>query len=119
MLGGNLPDTDGKTLALLTNPRVLAVDQDPLGQPGKRMASFAGNREIWVKSLNDHALAVGLFNRAAVGQTIYLRADDVGLSGVYHVMDAWDGGEGGVLNDTGLKFDVPPHGAAMLIMRPE
>jgi alpha-galactosidase len=118
MLGGNLPDTDEKTLALLTNPRVLAVNQDSLGRPGERVASFAGGREIWVKSLNDHAIAVGLFNRAAASQTVYLRTDDVGLIGVYHVIDAWDGGDAGTLSDSGLSFALPPHGATMLLLRP-
>ena len=118
MLGGNIPDTDEKTLALLTNPRVLAVNQDSLARPGERVASFAGGREIWLKRLNDRTVAVGLFNRAAASQTVYLRSNDVGLSGMYHVIDAWDGGDAGMLNDSGLPFALPPHGAAMLLLRP-
>jgi alpha-galactosidase len=117
MLGGNLPDTDEKTLALLTNQRVLAVNQDSLGRPGERVASFAGGREIWLKSLNDRAVAVGLFNRAAVRQTVYLRSDDVGLTGVYHAIDAWDGRDAGTLNGSGLPFALAPHGAVMLLLR--
>ncbi len=33
MLGMNLPDNDDWTTALLTNPEVLAVNQNPVGRP--------------------------------------------------------------------------------------
>ena len=50
MLGNNLPDTDEWTLSLLTNDEVLAVNQDPLGSPARRVAQTNG-AEIWVKEL--------------------------------------------------------------------
>ena len=37
MLGMNLPDNDEWTTAILTNPEVLAVDQDSLGKPAQRV----------------------------------------------------------------------------------
>ena len=39
MLGNNLPDTDEWTLSLLTNDEVLAVNQDPLGSPARRVTA--------------------------------------------------------------------------------
>jgi alpha-galactosidase len=116
MLGGNLPDYDERTVALVTNPRLLAVDQDPLGQSGERIATFAGGREIWLKRLKEDGVAVGLFNRSALPQTISLRADAVGLNGVYHAVDAWSQKDAGTLDKGALSFNVPSHGAIMLLL---
>jgi len=62
MVGANLPDNDAWTLALLTNPEVLAVNQDPLGTAARQVAATNGI-EIWVKPLHDGSRAVGIFNR--------------------------------------------------------
>src|SRR5204863_8641586 len=63
MLGMNLPDNDPWTTALLTNPEVLAVNQDALGRAAQRLPSKSGGVEVWAKELADHTLAVGFFNR--------------------------------------------------------
>jgi alpha-galactosidase len=68
MLGMNLPDNDDWTTAILSNPEVLAVDQDPLGKPAQRIADPGLSAEIWVKALADGSRAVGMFNRT--GQTV-------------------------------------------------
>ena len=65
MLGMNLPDNDEWTTAILTNPEVLAVDQDPLGKPAQRIANPAVPAEIRVKPLADGSRAVGFFNRTS------------------------------------------------------
>ena len=65
MVGANLPDNDNWTTALLTNPEVLAVDQDPLGQPAQRVVNPDVSADIWVKKLADGSSAVGFFNRTA------------------------------------------------------
>jgi hypothetical protein len=62
MLGMNLPDNDDWTTALLTNPEVLAVNQDPLGKSGVRL-SHTNSVEMWSKDLADGSKAVALFNR--------------------------------------------------------
>ena len=62
MVGANLPDNDSWTLALLTNPEVLAVNQDSLGTAARQIAATNGI-EVWGKALHDGSLAVGIFNR--------------------------------------------------------
>ena len=49
MIGANLPDNDDWTTALLTNPEVLAVNQDVLGQPAQRLTNVLAGVEIWTK----------------------------------------------------------------------
>ena len=49
-------------MSLLTNDEVIDVDQDPLGKPGRRVATD-GDLEVWARDMEDGTKAVGLFNR--------------------------------------------------------
>src|SRR5438552_3449061 len=49
---------------MLTAPEVIAVDQDPLGKQGTRIARD-GDTEVWRRDLADGSCAVALFNRDA------------------------------------------------------
>ena len=51
-----------EALAILCNPEVIAVDQDPAGVQG-RLGAQEGLLEVWVKPLAVGSKAVGLFNR--------------------------------------------------------
>src|SRR6266436_4312150 len=63
LAGNDLRNMSPETKELLTNPEVLAVDQDPKGVQGRRIWG-EGPLEIWVKALADSNQAVGLFNRS-------------------------------------------------------
>ena len=78
MLGMNLPDNDGRTLALISNDEVLSVDQDPLGNPAQCIVR-AGGGEIWTKRLESGALAVAMFNRSGVARDLTLYFTRVGI----------------------------------------
>ncbi len=88
MLGANLPDLDGWRLSLLTNDEVLAVNQDPLGNPARRVMQTNGV-EIWVKDLKDGSKAIGLFNRGPAAQDVTLGWKDAGLTGQQTLRDLW------------------------------
>jgi alpha-galactosidase len=49
---------------ILTNPDVIAVNQDKLGREGRRIAKN-GDLEVWAKPLSDGSRAVILFNRGS------------------------------------------------------
>ena len=115
MLGNNLPDTDEWTLSLLTNDEVLAVDQDPLGSPARRVPQTDG-AEIWVKELKDGCKAIGLFNRARP-RRVTLNWSDVGLTGKQALRDLWAHKDLGVF-DAKYSVQVPAHGAVLLRTRP-
>jgi hypothetical protein len=51
MLGMNLPDNDDWTAALLTNPEVLAINQDASAPPAKRIFKTGQTAEIWLRKL--------------------------------------------------------------------
>jgi hypothetical protein len=96
MLGMNLPDNDEWILSLLTNDEVLAVNQDALGSPAKRV-SHKDKLEVWVKELEGGSKAVGLFNRNETNATVDLNWGDAGLIGKQAVRDLWQGKDLGVV----------------------
>jgi alpha-galactosidase len=112
MVGANLPDNDPWTLALLTNPEVLAVNQDPLGAAGKPISQSDG-LEVWSKKMADGSLAVGLFNRGELEDTVVADWSKLGITGRYAVRDLWQRKDLGLFNDK-YAASVPSHGAMLL-----
>ena len=60
LIGCDMANMDAFTLNLLTNDEVIAVDQDPLVFPSKKI--LTDNGQIWYKYLEDGSVAVGFFN---------------------------------------------------------
>ena len=89
MLGMNMPDNDDWTTALLTNPEVLALNQDPRLEPARRRFVPGLDIEVWVRELHGGAHAVGLFNRS--GQTVHVSFawEQLGFSNGARVRDLW------------------------------
>ena len=112
ILSMNLPDTDEWTQGLLTNHEVLAIDQDSLGTPARRVVQKA-NREVWAKPLADGDLALGFFNRGDQPITVVVFWPELGLTGPCWVRDLWNK-EDRAEADRGLEVDVAPHGAVLL-----
>jgi hypothetical protein len=112
MAGANLPDNDEWTTALLTNPEVLAVNQDALGRAARRMTGLPETVEIWQKELADGSVAVGIFNRAVQPVKVEFQWRDLGLRSSPKVRDLW------LRKDLGRQrnftAELPPHGCALL-----
>jgi hypothetical protein len=99
-------------VAMLENPWVIGIDQDPLGAQG-RLTDQQGSGQVWVKPLSGGDRAVALLNRGSSPQQISTVAWHVGLppTGNYHVTDAWQGTFGGTTG--GISATVPPYSAAL------
>jgi alpha-galactosidase len=78
MIGCDITKIDNETADLLLNPEVIAVNQDPLGRPARRVRTI-GHCEIWRKPLADGSTVVALINRGSSGTDVKLRACDAGL----------------------------------------
>jgi alpha-galactosidase len=118
MLGMNLPDNDEWTTAILTNPEVLAVDQDPLGKPAQRIVSTGVPAEIRVKPLADGSCAVGLFNRTNQPVKVVIAWCDLRKSGIRSrpgVRDLWLRKDMG--RQTEFTADLPAHGCRLLCVK--
>lgn len=117
MLGCDLDRLGGEELDWLTNAEALAVNQDPLGVPARRVLR-QGPCEAWTKPLKDGSVAVGLFNRGEAGADLEVPASALGLlDGPKPVRDLWaraDAGEWGPKR----SFRVQPHHGLLLKVGP-
>jgi alpha-galactosidase len=101
------------TAALLGNPDVIAVDQDPRGAQG-RFAATDGWHHVIAKPLAGGDVAVALFNESDRSALIETSARQVGLAPAasYRVRDLWTGA---TARTTGaIVHSVPAHGAVLL-----
>ena len=90
MIGCDVRNMDDETRSLLTNRGVLAINQDPLGVPARRVKQMGNGCEIWKKPLSDGSLAVALINRGNAGRDVSVTAKDIGmLDAPKHVRDLW------------------------------
>ena len=112
MVGANLPDNDPWTLALLTNPEVLALDQDALGLPAQPLASAPAGADIWTRQLADKSLAVGIFNRGKTPLPVNLVWKDLGLGAQPAVRDLWLRQD--LPKSDTFAAEIPPHGCVLL-----
>ena len=115
MLGMNLPDNDDWTTALLTNPEVLAVDQDPLGEPARRIFAAGQTAEIWTRKLADGSLAVGFFNRTDESAKLDYAWQKLGFDSAPEVRDLWLRKD--LEKAANFAAEIPPHGCVLLKVR--
>jgi hypothetical protein len=83
LVGADLTTLSPATLSTLTNPEVIAVDQDALGLQGVRVSGGSG-LEVWSKRLaqagrDDSRRAVVLLNRTAPAAPITVHWSELGL----------------------------------------
>jgi len=115
IFSGDITRMDNFTLSLLTNDEVLDVDQDLLGEPGRRVA-IDEDREIWVKDLEDGSKAIGLFNRGEAETEVIARWPELGLTGKQIVRDLWRQKDLGTCEREFTAL-VPRHGVVFVRLR--
>jgi alpha-galactosidase len=107
LIGCDLERLDAFTLNLLTNDEVLALDQDPLGRPARRVATL-GAIDVYRKELEDGSTALGFFNRGDITHTVTAKLDRIGLGGRQRVRDLWRQKDVGEFT-IDLPVTVEPH----------
>jgi len=112
LAGNDLSKMTPETMAILTNPEVIAVDQDSKGVQGRRMWE-EGPYEVWMKPLSDGGKAVGLFNRGEDAEAIAVNFSDLGISGSAAVRDLWARRDLGSFNNR-YQATVPKHGVVLI-----
>jgi hypothetical protein len=93
LVGADLTKLTPETLSMLTNPAVLAIDQDAAGLQAVKVAEPAKGIEVWNKALaRPGSRAVLLLNRTSKAQQIEARWSDLGLEGSHGtVKNLWTG----------------------------
>ena len=115
LMGCDLSHVDSFTRDVLGNPDVIDVDQDALGNPGKRVYA-TGQTEVWARPVVG-GWAVALFNRGDEHTTIRTEWQrDLGIDGSFAVRDCWERKDKGTF-DGGYEADVPAHGARLLFVK--
>src|SRR5258708_957891 len=110
--GNDIGSMSEETKAILTNPEVIAVDQDAKGVQGHRVWD-EGPLEIWVKPLADGSQAAGLFNRGESALKITLDFKTIGAPASGKLRDLWAHKDLGTVQNS-YTAEVPKHGVVFL-----
>jgi len=110
--GNDLTKMTPYTVEILTNREVIAVDQDPLGKQGFRIAQ-EGPFEVWMKPMSDGSKVVGLFNRQRTVEQMTVDFSQIGIHGEATVRDLWLKKDLGAFKDSYSAY-VPTHGVVLI-----
>jgi hypothetical protein len=90
ILGSDPRALSPATISMLSNPQVIAIDQDSLGAQGS-LLSQSGSGQVWVKPLANGDRAVALLNRGSGPLQISTTAGAVGLpqASAYKLLNLW------------------------------
>ncbi|WP_405737064.1 RICIN domain-containing protein [Streptomyces sp. NBC_01537] len=115
LAGNNLATMSTTTRDILTNREVLAVDQDPRGLQGVKVAEDTRNLQVYAKVLSGTGKrAVLLLNRTSSSASMTVRWADLGLtSATASVRNVWSGSDAGS-STTGYTTTVPANDAVLL-----
>ena len=115
LIGCDVTNISSETLGILTNADVIALNQDPLGVQGHRVANDSAGHEVWAGPLANGDVAVVLFNRAEAAANITAHWADIGVkSGVSAtVRDLWSKQTLGAFTDS-IELSVNAHASRTL-----
>ncbi|MFJ8107632.1 RICIN domain-containing protein [Streptomyces sp. NPDC096132] len=115
LAGNNVATMTTETRDILTNPEVLAIDQDPRGLQGVKVAEDTRNLQVYGKVLaGTGKRAVMLFNRTGSAANITVRWADLGLTPANAtVRNAWTRTDAGSFA-TSYTTSVPANDAVLL-----
>ena len=113
-------DTDNKVWQILTNQEMIAVNQDPLGIPCRRIK--AGTVDVLLKPLSDARAAVCVFNKTSrpASTTLDCRAlanegfVNLPSKATYTVRDVWE--DNTFLAAGAFSAAAAPHGVKVYIL---
>jgi len=118
LIGADLTQLTPATLSLLTNPDVLAINQDPLGLQAVKVSEPIPGLQVWSKPLAKSGdRAVLLLNRTAAAAPISVTLADLALapSPSATVKDLWSGKPLGSF-PASYSATVEPGDAALLLI---
>ena len=110
--GNDLNKMTPYTVEILTNREVIAVDQDPAGKQGFRIAQ-EGPFEVWMKPMADGSKVVGLFNRQRTVEQMSVSFSQIGFSGEARIRDLWLKKDLGSFKEKYSAY-VPAHGVVLV-----
>lgn len=118
MIGCDIRNMDAETRRILSNPEAIAIDQDPLGKQGNRVARTAST-DVWRKPLAKGELAIALLNRGDQETTVTAKWKDLGVKAgtALAIRDLWAHKDLGAFKDS-FSAKVAPHATLLLRATP-
>ncbi|WP_230480862.1 glycoside hydrolase family 27 protein [Sphingomonas sp. Leaf21] len=112
--GNDVAGMSAATREILLNKEVIAVDQDPLGTQGHRVARD-GKQEVWVKPMADGGRTLLLWNRGETPARIGADWTMLGLPAktALRARDLWSHRDLGRVSRR-YEAEVAPHGVVMI-----
>ena len=117
LLGCDLTNLDDFTLSLITNAEVIAVNQDPLGDQAS-LVERIGDKECWVKYMEDGSKVVGLFNLSFFDTEITISWEKLGIGKYWRIRDLWRQKDLGRSKES-FTAKVPRHGVVLVRLFPD
>jgi alpha-galactosidase len=116
--GNDLRDMKPEIREILAHREVIAVDQDPAGNQGRRVRKD-GNLEVWSKRMQDGSRAVVLLNRGTAEGEISVTWEHLGYPAHLsaRVRDLWQEKDMGERNGK-FSATVAPHSVVMVTVKP-
>src|SRR2546426_377248 len=113
--GNDVRSMSDATRTILTNPEVIAVDQDPLGFQANLAGDIGNGLQVWYKPIaGSGARAVGLLNRGSASATMTVSWNAIDLApGIATVRDLWARADRGSFANQ-YSVSVSAHGMALL-----
>ena len=112
VIGSDVRALSPDTIGMLTDRDVLAVDQDPLGAQGTRIAT-QGSGDVWVRRLANGDRAVALLNRGSSPLTITTSATAAGSATPASTRSTTCGRTRVTESAGTIRATVPPGGAVL------
>ena len=120
IIGCDVRNISKETIEILTNPEVIAVNQDSLGYQAKKIRiDVDNNTEIWAGPLSDGSKVVLAFNRDdSQTRTTFILFDELGwpTSSRAQVRDLWLQKDLGEYQGNYTAAHIPSHGVQLLKM---
>ena len=128
ILGTDVPGMTPAIRDVLANPRIVAIDQDPLGIPAFRWRATP-QVELWAKPLADERWAIAALNRSDDRRPVTIdwlhgelrddmhSRDPAFATRTYALTDAWTGRQAGT-TATPLQTTLAPRDTLVFILAP-
>lgn len=118
MLGNDIRSVSKETLAIITNPELIAINQDSLGYQGRIAYEQFPGLQVWQKKVSQNGKSktvVCLFNKTNAAAKITLEVKKLGLTGKHSLRDLWMHKDLGKIGPEYSRI-VPSHGVVMLMI---
>ncbi|KAG8727244.1 hypothetical protein FRC11_013632 [Ceratobasidium sp. 423] len=112
LIGTTLARISTDALAILKNPRLLAVNQDSLGKSIGLQRRYAGDKDIWSGPLADGSTVVIVINWQNSARSLTFDLADIGASSA-NAVDLWTGSSLGKLTGS-YTANIAAHGSFAL-----